>query len=117
DDAVDSLRQLARVEAGQGDQTLARRLRIRALNSVRESRQPAVAVAEIQAEMGDLASAIRTVAMISTEDKKQYALYRVTLALAAMGNVREAIAVIERMTSTAVKNQAWIAIACWSPAP
>ena len=75
--AIESLRQLARAEARQGNQASARTLWTEALNLVKENHKSYVGIEEIQAEMGDLSGALKTVATISTEDKKQDALCRV----------------------------------------
>ena len=119
DDTMSFLREIALVETKQGAQAQerAKLLWARAMDCARLSREPVIAKAEIQAEMGDLMSALDTVRAIPAAAKRQSAMSRVALTLAAIGDVRGALSVVEGMSPGTVKDQAFVGIACANPAP
>ena len=107
---VVALREQARAEARLGDPGRARATRARALDIARRSAEEAATVAELQAEMGDVAGASRTLDAITGKEKDD-ALCRLAGALASGGQLDAAIAVAERLTDPVGKARAWIGIA------
>jgi RNA polymerase sigma factor (sigma-70 family) len=111
-----ALRELANYQSKAGDQAGARTSWIRALNTAaRDPHQPPGTTAEIQAEMGDLAGALRTVQRIGNEDGKSKALSGVAVAVATMGNLDAAESVVERIKSPRIRDDAWIRVAGAAP--
>jgi RNA polymerase sigma factor (sigma-70 family) len=116
DYAIGSLQALARRQAQGGDRAGARATWIQALSAAeRLPRQPRATIAGIQAEMGDLAGAFKTVDMIEIEDEKSKALSGVAVALAAVGDLDAAASVVDRITSPRVRDDAWIRVAGAAP--
>lgn len=114
--AVAFLQQQARAEARRGNAAQTRDAWTRALKVARDNHQPAETVAEIQAQMGDIAAAIETVNTLEP-DKRPQALARVAVGLATAGRLDDAVSVVEKISDPAIRDRAWIDIVAWSPAP
>lgn len=114
--AVYLLQKLSRAEARRGSAAQARDALTKALKIARENHQSAETVAEIQAEMGDIAAAIETVNTLEP-DKRPQALGRVAVGLATAGRLDDAVPVVEKISDPAIRGRTWIDIVAWSPAP
>ncbi len=114
--AIYFLRKLARAEARRGSAAQARDALTKALKMARDNHQPAETIAEIQAEMGDIAAAIETVNTLEP-DKRPQALGRVAVGLATAGRLDDAVPVVEKISDPAIRGRAWIDIVAWFPAP
>ena len=116
DEASYKMRRVARRQAKAGNHAAAKASWNRALEiAARGSQERTVTTAEIQAEMGDLARALRTLDTITDEAEKQEAFCSVAIALASVGNLDAVESVVAKITSSEVKDRIWFGIACGAP--
>jgi hypothetical protein len=80
-----------------------------ALKMAKENHQPITTIAEVQAEMGDIAAALATAETVAA-DQKPEALRQVAVALAEAGRLEAAVSVVEKISAPAARDRAWIDI-------
>ncbi|MHC5539258.1 hypothetical protein ACYOEI_13655, partial [Singulisphaera rosea] len=73
-------------------------------------------VAEIQARMGNMPAALRTIDQLKTEDSRQNAWITLAASRASRGDLESALTLISKITSPELKREAWIRIASDLPA-